>query len=122
MFKVPNKYRVKDGNYGSDDSIGNNGMFAFKLKVGKKHVKFAAIVSDGGDWEHVSISIPSAGRTPTWDEMCYIKDMFWGDEDCVIQYHPPKSEHVNYHPYCLHLWRPIGKDLPRPPSIFVGPK
>lgn len=36
------------------------------------------------------------------------------------QYHPPKSAYVNNHPNCLHLWRPIGIEMPRPPSIMVG--
>jgi hypothetical protein len=69
--------------------------------------------------DHVSVSL-SVKRCPDWEEMCMIKDMFWDDEDCVVQYHPPKSEYVSMHPFCLHLWRPIGIEIPRPPSIFVG--
>jgi len=26
---------------------------------------------------------------------------------------------VNIHPYCLHLWRPVGQDIPLPPVEFV---
>lgn len=69
-------------------------------------------------WEHVSAS--RTDRMPTWEEMCRVKDIFWDDTDCVIQYHPPKSDYVNNHLFCLHLWRPIGIELPRPDSIFVG--
>ena len=69
-------------------------------------------------WEHVSVS--RRDRCPTWDEMCLVKALFWDEEDCVIQYHPPRSEYVNNHPNCLHLWRPIGVSLPMPPSIMVG--
>lgn len=50
------------------------------------------------------------------------KDIFWGPEETVIQYHPPKSEYVNNHPSVLHLWRPTGVDLPLPPSILTGIK
>lgn len=78
------------------------------------------IASDGMGWEHVSVSLPS--RCPTWEEMCYIKNLFWDETDTVIQYHPPKSEYVNAHPYCLHLWRKIGYEFPLPESIMVGPK
>jgi len=42
--------------------------------------------------------------------------------DCVVQYHPPRSEYVNNHPFCLHLWRPAGLDLPLPPAWMVGIK
>ena len=76
------------------------------------------IASEEMGWEHVSVS--RSDRSPTWEEMCQVKDLFWDDTDCVIQYHPPKSDYVNNHPYCLHLWRPIGIELPRPPSFFVG--
>jgi hypothetical protein len=48
--------------------------------------------------------------------------MFWCEEDCVVQYHPPKSQYVNNHPFCLHLWRPIDHQLPAPDSLLVGVK
>jgi hypothetical protein len=53
--------------------------------------------------------------------MCFVKDLFWDDEECVMQLHPPKSDYVNCHPNCLHLWKPVGQDIPRPPSELVGP-
>lgn len=67
---------------------------------------------DENDWEHVSVS-PYGGKTPTWDDMCAIKDMFWGDEEVVIQIHPKKSEYVNIKDNCLHLWRHKHVELPR---------
>ena len=59
---------------------------------------------------------------PEWDEMCFVKDLFWRDDECVVQFHPPRAEYVNYHPNCLHLWKPVGRDVQTPPSILVGPK
>lgn len=77
------------------------------------------IFSDGEGWEHVSVSTPS--RAPNWDEMCFVKHLFWDAEDCVIQFHPPRSAYVNRHPYCLHLWRPSGgAGVLVPPSWMVG--
>ncbi len=104
--------------------MGNNGAFAFPhYKVGGYTIY--CIVSDGGGWEHVSVTIAPQGkdatRTPTWDEMCWVKNQFWGEDECVIEYHPPKSEYVSCHPFCLHLWKPVGIDIPMPPSIMVGP-
>jgi len=32
---------------------------------------------------------------PSWDVMWYFKDVFWDEEDCVVQYHPPKSKYVS---------------------------
>ena len=74
--------------------------------------------------EHVSIHAIENKKqeTPTWDEMCFVKDIFWDEEDLVVQYHPPKSEYVNNHEHVLHLWRPIGLQIPLPPSILTGIK
>lgn len=71
-------------------------------------------------WEHVSVSLNN--RCPNWREMCHIKDLFWDEEDTVLQFHPPKSKYINNHPYCLHLWRPVGKDIELPPQHAVGVK
>lgn len=73
--------------------------------------------SFGGGWEHVSVSYRR--RTPTWDEMCKVKDMFWNEDETVVQYHPKKSDYVNLHPYCLHLWRKCGEDFEQPPTNYV---
>lgn len=85
------------------------------------------IASTGMGWEHVSITLRERGnkgafikRCPVWAEMCYVKDLFWDDEETVVQYHPPKSEHVNNHPFCLHLWRPIEVEMPLPHKLMVG--
>jgi hypothetical protein len=104
----------------SDQSFGNNGFFL--IRVGPK-LFVACIASDGGGWEHVSVSVRENGkpRTPTWSEMCSIKNLFWDEEDCVMQLHPPRSDYVNCHPNTLHLWRPVDGEIPRPPSIMVGP-
>ena len=108
------KYRIRFGQFASDPSYGNNG--AFKVPVGNKTA--LCIASDGMGWEHVSVSLPS--RCPTWEEMCFVKDLFWEAEETVVQYHPSRSEYVNNCANCLHLWRPLGVEMPHPPRIMVG--
>jgi len=94
-------------------------MFRFWSKDGMIRV----IASDALDtgWEHVSVSIEGADRCPTWEEMSRVKDLFWGEEELVVQLHPPKSQYVNYHPYCLHLWRCPQFSYPLPPTELVWP-
>jgi len=75
---------------------------------------------EAGGWEHVSVS--HAKRTPTWDEMCRVKDAFWGEDETVVQFHPRASEYVNLHPHTLHLWKRTDGDYTLPPHLFVGPK
>ena len=116
------KYRCSSDElqYYGRRGVSGNGLF--KVFVGGR--SFFCIASNGGGWEHVSISPCNRKRQscPTWDEMCAIKDMFFSEDECVVQYHPPKEDYVNQHPYCLHLWRPICIEIPRPPTIFVGQK
>ena len=72
-------------------------------------VQTSVIVGRNEDgWEHVSI-MKKCRKLPTWDEMCQIKDMFWDEEEEVVQIHPKKSEYVNI-AEALHLWRPVGGD------------
>ena len=70
----------------------------------------ASVVAGNNEegWEHVSIEL-YAHRLPTWEEMCFVKDLFWDEEEEVVQMHPRKSEYVNLTD-ALHLWRPVGGD------------
>lgn len=103
----------------SDEGNGNNGVFFVPARrLGGP--PFMVVASDGEGWEHVSVSRPD--RCPTWDEMCFIKSIFWDAGDCVMQLHPPEADWVNNHSRCLHLWRPVGIELPRPPAWMVGTK
>lgn len=111
------EYRIRHGNFRT--STGDtHGMF---------HIPFESntlrVISSGGidkEWEHVSVSLKS--RCPNWREMCFIKDLFWSEDDCVMQLHPPKSDYVNNHQFCLHMWKPLGAEIPRPPTLAVGIK
>ena len=103
-------------------------------------------VAQGIGWDHVSVS--TRLRTPTWEEMCRVKDLFFRDDEVAVQYHPAKADYVNIHPHCLQLFRPQTADettavirdfqasgeplpkfrydqphaLPLPPAFLVGPK
>lgn len=87
----PNKYGIRFG------LMNINGVQA-SLVVGE----------DECGWEHVSIEL-MARRLPTWSEMCEIKNIFWDEEEEVVQIHPKKSEYVNIVD-ALHLWRPKNGD------------
>lgn len=127
MFKVPEEHRVTRGPMQSHPQHGNNGMFIFLSPLDvTNQTKFVCIASDGLGWDHVSVQVTEQGkqegRCPTWHEMCIVKDMFWAEEACVVQYHPARNEYVNCHPHVLHLWCPQEQELPKPPSFMVGPK
>lgn len=115
-MRVPEQFRVRTGRGASEASYGNNGAFVVPLKTHSQTV--FVIASDGEGWEHVSVS--RKDRCPTWAEMCEIKALFWPEDEWVVQYHPARSDYVNVHQFCLHLWRPIGGQFPTPPSWMVG--
>ncbi len=78
------------------------------------------IMGWGLGWEHASVSPRLEATVPSYAEMCWVKDLIWGDEEAVMQLHPRKSEYVNDNPHVLHLWRPVDAAIPEPPSILVG--
>jgi hypothetical protein len=115
-----------DHPWASDPWDGANGAF---MVMGPNGVTLRIVASDGRHadamgWEHVSVSLDGMNRCPNWPEMCFVKDLFWDEEEAVIQFHPPRSQYVNHHPTTLHLWRHRLRtaEYVLPPSILVGPK
>jgi len=117
-------YRIVDGPCASGPQDERNGAFIIPcLSTG---ATLKVIISDGygwtdsglpGEpWEHVSVSLPN--RNPNWAEMCFVKSLFFDEEETVIQFHPPQSKYVNNHPHCLHLWKPP-YEVVMPPILAV---
>lgn len=119
------KYRLKVGNYASQPGDRFGG---FIIPCGT--VLLSVIATDGNwkalgidkeySWQHVSVSTSS--RCPTWSEMDYIKNLFWKPDEVVMQLYVGKSDHINIHNYCLHLWKPnsdLEKEIPLPPKGAV---
>lgn len=97
------------------------GMFEIPSKIDRAPmtvIASAGLCQPSLDWDHVSVS--RRNRTPNWAEMCQIKELFFEDYETVMQLHVPASDHINEHPYCLHLWRSQSQEIPRPPSLMVG--
>lgn len=121
--------RLSDTNtiYDTEPGSGPTGAYLLAIKrpaVMQRQDVLRIIASDGKNadskgWEHVSVSL--VDRAPTWHEMCAVKELFWDDEAWVVQFHPARSQYVNHHPHCLHLWHNNKMDFPTPPTIFVGP-
>jgi hypothetical protein len=116
------EYRDREGYFKSRPGV-RYGRFDMPGPCGER---LLIIADDGehenafGGWEHVSIS--TARRNPNWQEMCFVKNLFWGPEECVVQYHPPESAYISNHPHVLHLWRWTRGEFPMPPPILVGDK
>jgi len=117
------QYRLKKGLMSSDKSYGFNGVFFIPYQ----DVTLKVICADrttwkgsgmpGKPWEHVSVSLPD--RCPTWLEMEYVRELFWRDDETVMQLSVPRSNHINIHATCLHMWRPVNHNIPVPPKQTV---
>ena len=106
------EHTIVDG-FGEDDNGGSA-----RLKLSNNGGLLLTVVASWGEgWDHVSVSKPK--RAPTWDEMCFVKDVFFNPNECVIQYHPANSLYVNIHPNCLHLWRSQHQAVLMPPRYMV---
>lgn len=93
------------------------GAFVLPSPIEKRHLR--VIASNGEGWDHVSVSL--VNRCPRWSEMEYAKRLFFRDNETAMQLHVPPTDHISFHPHCLHLWRPHDAEIPRPPSIMVAP-
>ena len=105
-IRADSRIQVKD--------TGIDGMNGWITLRGKS---FFFVCSNGGGWDHVSVS----GKTncPSWQDMCDVKDIFFSENECCVEYHPAKKDYVNIHPFCLHIWKPQNVDIPKPPRMFV---
>lgn len=94
------------------------GMFFIPSPTDRAPLKVVA--SSGEGWDHVSVS--RANRCPNWPEMEHVKRLCFLDDEAAMQLHVPPADHISFHPYCLHLWRPHTLEIPRPPAWMVGPQ
>ncbi|MEW6104774.1 MAG: hypothetical protein AB1563_00180 [Bacillota bacterium] len=88
------------------------------LEPGAKAYKFGeclVIVGLSEQGWHMSISHPT--RYPTWDEIRDARYAFVPDEVTMAMLLPPRSEYVNVHENCFHLWQ-VGET----PRILVARK
>lgn len=113
------EYRIRAPDHWASPSHASYGAFDMPGPCGERLTIIAADARDTG-WEHVSVS--TKRRVPNWTEMCFVKNLFWAPEECVVQFHPAQSRYVNNYSVVLHMWRWLGGDFPTPPDILVGIK
>jgi len=94
-----------------------NGFFTFASPFDPNGAALNVVASSDGMWDHVSVSLTN--RCPIWAEMEWVKRKFFKDDEVAMQLHVAPSNHVNVHPYTLHLWRPIDEKIPLPSAIRV---
>jgi len=101
------------------------GMF---ILIGPTRRPLVVIFGDGDGWEHASVSVRKrggklTGKTPSWADMHFVKELFWKEDETVVQYHVPAVMHTSpgseYGVEVLHLWRSKEHLFPLPPVEAV---
>ena len=113
-----NQYRDCAWEVRACGAVGDDRGGCFRLMLNGNELRVMASAGEG--WDHLSVSL--ADRCPTWEEMEHIKHLFAKADEVWMQLHVPAKEHINCHPYCLHMWRPHHRAIPQPPSIMVAPR
>ena len=119
VFKIQGEKEVPDGIYLLPHPTQDSYFY---------HIIF----STGNGWEHLSVTIrklisktarkfKQVERCPTWQEMCFCKNLFWDVTECAVQFHPAMADYISNHEYCLHIWKPDAA-FPTPDSVMVGLK
>lgn len=78
------------------------GMGATDVSVYNMDTGCTVIYNKENSKEHVSIS--HTKRLPRWDEVKFVRYQLMKPDATVAQILPPKSEYVNLHENCFHLW------------------
>lgn len=114
------RYRQRSGPWGSNSgSISGAYVIPYVPSNPRALGSVLTVIARNGDgWDHVSVS--TSYRCPTYEELKYIKGIFWDPEETVVQFFPRTDKHVNFHPFCLHLWRRHGLDYPLPPAEYIA--
>lgn len=88
----------------------------FMIPYGNKNL--LVISGCGEGWDHVSVSLRH--RCPTWEEMSFIKNLFWEQDELVYQFHPPIQDYINIGKTVLHLWKSWNQDIRLPPKHMLA--
>ena len=121
-MNFPDQYRLHLNGTQYETSDGSPfGVFMIPGRAANGRIlKVLANDKEGTGWEHVSVTIEGQpNKCPSWDEMCIVKNLFWPEDQTVVQYHPAKKNYVNVHSGCLHLWRCPEQVFPTPPNFCV---
>ena len=100
------------GGWAGDDACGG-----FVIPSPIDGQRMVVMASNGDGWDHVSVS--RKNRVPNWAEMSHVYRLFFTPDEAAMQLHVPADQHINIHPFVLHLWRPHTTDIPLPPRLFV---
>ncbi len=124
-LKKYEQYRVYDGSdllniiFGQYDMLESQKAYVFSKEKGDYYIQTLQTFG----WDHISLVVRTyyngkrVERIPGTSELEEVCEMFFGEDEPVVEVHPRREDYVNINPYTLHLWRPINEELPLPPVV-----
>lgn len=108
------KYRMEKAPKGWMDITNQmppNMIIGGQIFVSKKGLRVIRGVEqfENDHWLHVSFS--RENRIPDHKDTLEVKKFFIGKDKKAIQIYPNEKEYVNIHPFTLHLWCNLYRDL-----------
>ena len=84
-----------------------NGILSFYNPLKKLYVISTKEMLDDNNGllkpcHHVSVS--RKGKPIKWNDIVYVKELFMGEEVEAFHIIPKRSEYVNIHQNCFHIW------------------
>jgi len=100
---------------------GEDGFACQLPRKGGYNYSLCVVLSWGMGWDHVSVhAMHQKGNfTPFWEDMCYVKTLFFKPSETAVQYHPSSDVYINVHKNTLHLWRSQNDEIKLPPIETV---
>jgi hypothetical protein len=134
--KIPNPFRLTEANQKSkqylgaaistmltDHLAGANGYFFIPREGKPQSMYYLCRLTTADGWHCLALNIPTEGRTPTWEEMHYVKGFFFDPTDVVLQFTDPEGGvYLRGNTYWLTLWVKEGGSYAELPPIFEGQK
>lgn len=96
----------------SIDTRGGDGALFKNMGRRLSVIVSGDVEQDGRRWLHLSVASPD--WLPKYETLVEVKELFIGRERKAIQVFPPRSQHVNQHPNCIHLWHCVEAEDPLP--------
>jgi hypothetical protein len=82
-------------------SFGTRG-WAFRHVSHRQSILVTRQRTGGIDWLHASMT--DVGQVPSYEQLCALHRIVWGTTGHAYQIFVPLVEHVNVHPFALHLF------------------
>lgn len=91
--------------------VRGDGFFATGKIHGKQYTVISSVSkeNDGNIWHHLSVA--SRSRLPSYDVLKFVKATFMRPDKDAIEVHAKKTNHINIHPNCRHLWSCLTADV-----------